>query len=305
MKKLYVCSDVHDDVEALDVFVDYASADQADEILILGDMNLRPFKAEDLIGRLEQTPKGFAIRDLEGFIQAKRNHARLVLQSMRELLDTAQIPYKVLQGNYDGDKDFEAVFGDNRMHLKKEVREYATFAGYGGAFLTPEHAQMLTEIGEIARFDHEELYRFLTEADPDVALIHNPPHQLCDDTHDGQSWGTPAATKYIVEKNPKLVLCGHVHEAGPSGGNQNNCYGVRGIETSEDNKKTLVVNPGNIGRFEIVHPITMETQLELPYGTFVKLTVEDDYTPVKLEQYSLESPGRKIGKVRELREFPL
>ena len=46
MKKIYIASDIHDDVEALDKFVDYAQAKDADRIALLGDLSLRPYSLD-------------------------------------------------------------------------------------------------------------------------------------------------------------------------------------------------------------------------------------------------------------------
>ena len=160
--------------------------------------------------------------------------------------------------------------------------------------------------GEIVKFDHRELYERLVAERPDIAVIHNPPRGLCDDMFDGTNIGTSSTTEYIEKNYPKLVLSGHIHEAGPLG---NNPAGVKGIRTVENDsgKKTTIINPGNLGRFELISIPSLETQMPFPFGTFVEVLTEEDGTPKKINQYSLAGIKGKecIGKVSKIGEFDL
>jgi uncharacterized protein len=42
----------------------------------------------------------------------------------------------------------------------------------------------------------------------DIVLSHGPPHGLCD-----AKLGSEALTHYLVAHEPKLIVCGHIHEA--------------------------------------------------------------------------------------------
>ena len=42
VKKYFVCSDIHDDIDALNAFVDFSQTNEADHMLLLGDFSLRP-----------------------------------------------------------------------------------------------------------------------------------------------------------------------------------------------------------------------------------------------------------------------
>ena len=52
--KLFVASDIHDDVESLDKFVDYAQANNSNRIALLGDLSLRPC-CQDSLEKLIKT----------------------------------------------------------------------------------------------------------------------------------------------------------------------------------------------------------------------------------------------------------
>ena len=119
----------------------------------------------------------------------------------------------------------------------------------------------------------------------------------------GQNVGTPALTRYILDSPPKLVLSGHIHEAGPLGNNPKGVKGVAMAYNPYNNCRTSIVNPGNLGRFELLDFPSLETRMKFDYGTFARVEVEDDGTLRKVVQYSLTAPGRKIGKVEKLDEI--
>jgi uncharacterized protein len=47
----------------------------------------------------------------------------------------------------------------------------------------------------------------------DIILSHGPPLNCLDRTKFGQHIGSPALQQHVLEFQPKLVVCGHVHEA--------------------------------------------------------------------------------------------
>lgn len=58
-----------------------------------------------------------------------------------------------------------------------------------------------------------ELHQNIPESD--IILSHGPPHGLCDLVYrkrdNYENVGSPALSKYIIEVQPKLVVCGHIH----------------------------------------------------------------------------------------------
>jgi len=299
IKNLYVMSDTHDDVEAVNAAVDFAASQglKNSRLVHCGDFSLRPYSLEDLRA-LART------RDVNAFKTAKKRTNNQTLNEMKRIFDTSEIPYTVVPGNYDGDLD--DIFGEANIHLRTAQFGNLRVAGYGGADANPPHIELLEEMGEITRFDHGELYRHLMKTNPTIAIIHNPPQGLCDDMYNGKNAGTPATTKYIVENGGiKLVLSGHIHEAGPNANNPDGIFGLAQAKRSQNGEVITVINPGNLGRFELIHPRTLDTIRTFDYGTFVRVDVKDDGTPAHLTQYTVQKEGRRIGDVREIRSMNL
>lgn len=296
MKKIFVCSDIHDDCEALKAYADFAKKEGADMLMIAGDFSLRPYTVESL-DELVNT------QEVETFIQERDTHVKKKLRDMKKILDDSGIDYMVVPGNYDCNGDITEIFESKNINKASSKIGDAKITGYGGADASPQHILLQSQIGLDHSFDHKELYDLLNDENPDLILLHNPPQGLCDDMFNGNNVGTPAATQYIIEQGPKLVIAGHIHEAGPLGQNPNGVCGIAGIKNPETGKQTLVVNPGNLGKFEAVHPRTLETLREFDYGTFVELNIDEEGNPKSLIQYVLDTPLDKTSTASKLREL--
>ncbi len=46
-----------------------------------------------------------------------------------------------------------------------------------------------------------------------ILVLHSPPRGHCDASADGTSFGSPALLRAIEEKQPRLAVCGHIHES--------------------------------------------------------------------------------------------
>jgi Icc-related predicted phosphoesterase len=46
-----------------------------------------------------------------------------------------------------------------------------------------------------------------------VLVLHSPPLDHCDSNGAGQSFGSPILLRTIEERNPRLAVCGHIHES--------------------------------------------------------------------------------------------
>jgi Icc-related predicted phosphoesterase len=46
-----------------------------------------------------------------------------------------------------------------------------------------------------------------------VLVLHSPPRDHCDSAGDGSHFGSPALRRAIEEKQPRLTVCGHIHES--------------------------------------------------------------------------------------------
>lgn len=54
---------------------------------------------------------------------------------------------------------------------------------------------------------------FSTLPPADIVVSHCPPYGYCDATESGEHIGSPGLLSYIERHKPRLVVCGHVHEA--------------------------------------------------------------------------------------------
>ncbi|RMD46211.1 hypothetical protein D6829_00060 [Candidatus Pacearchaeota archaeon] len=296
---LYVMSDTHDDLEATSRAVDFAESEgfENSAIIHVGDFLLRPYERQSLESLVID-------RDIGRFISEKRKTSQRKLKGYQDIFENSQIPYLVIPGNYDG--DLGGVFGENDIHNKKSGFNGIRIVGYGGGgnldepWVGPPHIKLLVNLREITLFDKDSLLKLLEDNNPQIAVIHNPPYGFCDDMFNGQHVGTPTTTRYMQENNNlKLVLSGHIHEAGPNGNNPNGVRGISGIKR-EDGSKVIVVNPGNLGRFELMNPRTLEPTIKFDYGTFARVDIEEDGTPVMVTQYSVKEGKRAIGDVRQI-----
>lgn len=57
------------------------------------------------------------------------------------------------------------------------------------------------------------LYRMLNEDKDSILISHNPPYGVVDKIFNGKHVGSKILEKAIKKYQPKLVLCGHIHEA--------------------------------------------------------------------------------------------
>ncbi len=304
VKHFYAMSDTHDDLEAVARAADFIKSEGLKDSYIIhaGDLALRPYTAKDLKDLLESG-------DGARFLEAKRRHNERVLIDYRGILDSCRMLYVAIPGNYDG--SLKNVFGRCNIHNERRDYDGVTIVGYGGGgdadspWIGPGHIQLLADNGEIEMFDPKTLDKLLRDNDPQIAVIHNPPQGFCDDMYNGKNVGTPTSRKYLEENNKlKLVVSGHIHEAGPNGNNPNGVRGVRAFRR-EDGSICYIVNPGNLGRFEMMNPETLETERQFPYGTFVRIDTEDDGTPISLTQYSVAESPRGIGQVKVMRKVDL
>ncbi|MBI4145673.1 metallophosphoesterase family protein [Candidatus Woesearchaeota archaeon] len=328
MQTLWIGSDVHGDVDALEQMVRYATAQgvRNSRLVVAGDLSLRAYTldqanryAAESDQALEDAPDAFRGAQT-AFKSAARDHnVRNTLGPMKTILERSGMPFNVIPGNYD--HNFTDVFGAANLHLASTRFGGAKVFGYGGADEGPGHLWGnkfvwngidvridMRKLLEICPFDHDELYGALVREQPDIAIVHNPPLGLCDDMFDGNNVGTHATRKFMLERlharRPlKLGISGHVHEAGPNGNNPHHVAGINGLV--EGALKTVVVNPGNLGRYAMINKDTLAEVRAFPYGTFIRVDCEDDGTPRACEQYSLTPQTslntRSFGAVRQLR----
>jgi Icc-related predicted phosphoesterase len=83
-----------------------------------------------------------------------------------------------------------------------------------GVALTPAYdkPEMLLEWQFMTIDEAEEEAAWDFEA-VDIVVSHGPPFGYLDLTHSGKRIGSREAVSYIRQKQPKLFICGHIHEA--------------------------------------------------------------------------------------------
>lgn len=132
-------------------------------------------------------------------------------------------PVLVTPGNCDP-REVERVLEEEgvNLHRKSTVINKIKFFGLGGSNPTPFDTPF--ELSET------EMKKALeTQGGGDVLLSHAPPkNTACDLLPNGMHVGSTAVREVIEEYRPKVVVCGHVHEA----------VGVDQIGS------TIIVNPG-------------------------------------------------------------
>ncbi len=153
------------------------------------------------------------------------------LQQARHLLSTLaflRLPLLFVPGNCDPPSLAGVdVEGAQCIHGKSVSVGDLTFTGLGGSSYTPFSTPFELSEEEIT----ETLQQAWTEPRNGwtVLVSHEPPRDTrVDRTFAGRHVGSPSVRKFIEERKPSIVFCGHIHEA-------------RGKDHIND---TIIVNPG-------------------------------------------------------------
>ncbi len=172
--KLLLCSDVHCDHQAARALV-RRSAD-ADVLVVAGDLAVM----------------------------------RQGLQPVVDILSTAACPAVLVPGNGESvDELAHACRGWDGAHVLHgsgcEV-DGVRFWGLGGAV-------PVTPFGEWSYdFTEDEARALLADCPTDAVLVaHSPPHGHVDQAREGEHLGSQAVVETVEAKQPRLVVCGHIH----------------------------------------------------------------------------------------------
>ncbi|MDK2982746.1 MAG: uncharacterized protein PWP19_224 [Thermococcaceae archaeon] len=146
---------------------------------------------------------------------------------LKEFIGFGKLFYAVM-GNCDGRDVLELLEELNvSLHDKRVEFNGVGIVGIGGSNITP--------FSTIWEFSEEEIWEILTKnyQDGDIVLSHVPPKNTkVDKTLVGTHAGSKSLRKFIEEKQPPLVICGHIHEG-------------TGIDRIGE---TLIVNPGPLAK---------------------------------------------------------
>ena len=153
--------------------------------------------------------------------------------NMREGLDLAMDmlrgidkPFVVVPGNAESSSELSDAAPPNMINIHGKSCDVAglTFFGLGGGVPITPFGDWSFDIGE------EMAASYLDACDEaDIMVFHSPPKGIADRTSNGLSIGSTAIRAAIERVQPRLAVCGHVHD----------CWGETGIIGA-----TQVVNLG-------------------------------------------------------------
>lgn len=125
------------------------------------------------------------------------------------------LPIILLKGNYYiGGKGATFV----RKIFKKYTNLYYKILGKinlkGKSFVIFDDAYVFSSIREkITKKRNTKLNKLLKENKNSILICHNPPYGIVDKAFSGKHVGSKILLRAIKKHQPKLVLCGHIHEA--------------------------------------------------------------------------------------------
>jgi Icc-related predicted phosphoesterase len=194
--RILAMTDVHGSKHALDFISQFASRYEPDILCIAGDIS--HFGPVEWAGEL-----------------------------MDQIDNQIGVPCLTVPGNCDPPETVEAI-KESRvtgLHLKSEEVGGIKFVGLGGSSTTPFPTL----------FEWEDDYAMQIDGlldDSSVLLSHNPPLGCLDSTHFVKNVGSKSLREMVDRRQPRLVICGHIHEA-------------RGIA---ELGRTRLVNPGMLAK---------------------------------------------------------
>lgn len=129
-----------------------------------------------------------------------------------EALGGIQTPTVLVPGNNEREADLRAATGRlwpaaRVLHGEGVEIDGRSFYGVGGGIPT-------TPWGWSFDLDETEAEAALADLpEGGILVVHSPPKGLCDASSDGMHLGSTAILAAIEMKQPKLAVCGHIHEA--------------------------------------------------------------------------------------------
>ncbi len=127
------------------------------------------------------------------------------IEEAAKILETLGDRLLCVPGNNERPEIMEKYF-PRVLHGKRVTVEGVTFGGIGGSPPTP--------FNTVHEWEEEEARRLLRSMGPvDVLLAHAPPAGTpLAVTRSGVDAGSQAIREYVEQFQPRLVLCGHIHE---------------------------------------------------------------------------------------------
>ncbi len=280
--KITSLSDIHGDFETFDKAGEIIKASDADVVAITGDIaggvfegdekelfvkiqDLMYSNAEHVMKIMEDKIK--SMHDVAGFLASgydknvpdnlkekakqyldmeKTGEERLSWQYriFKKKLDALGKPVVLVPGNWDS-KCLESILSEECIHGKTKEIGGVKFTGFGGAPITPREMPVNLLYG----FDEDEAFLTLNKhEDAEVVLTHANPRFF--EGKNAFFKGEYALLTNLHRNTPSLMLTGHSHSC---------------LWAKENKAGTVVLNPGNLGRYE-----------NQPFGTFFELELDDN-----------------------------
>lgn len=197
------------------------------------------------VGDVPPVPKG--IRKGGGIITFSKEFLKKADKSFKDIIKklcSFGLPVLILRGNMylsgKGDKITKSIFRKHRNLIHKRTGKIrlkdVNFVLFDMIFEEHSHAYHTKKSFKPNKSRERRLNKLLKELKNPIIISHAPPYSYLDKIKSGKHVGSKILLKAIKKHQPKLVLCGHIHEA----------KGRKKIG------KTEVVNLGCCGDYKII-----------------------------------------------------
>lgn len=178
--RIFVTSDTHNDYIILKKLKDFLTQNTFDYTIHCGDIGGSHSSGQTFIE--------FGKQQYDNFIYFKEHFPSMLF----------------ILGNDDW---FEAEDG---KYIKASNREIPkNFIGFEWVNITPFNTNREANENKIAY----ELSKLGKDFSKSIVVAHDPPHNCLDMIHRGEAVGSKSIRKFIEQYQPKLWLCGYIHEA--------------------------------------------------------------------------------------------
>lgn len=171
-------------------------------ILAFSDLHCAEARAADLVAASAAADLVIGAGDFCAF--------RERLDEAMQMLAALAAPMIMVPGNHETEKELRAAALDNMRVLHGETIEERGVKIFGLGYGIP-----VSPFGDWSVDLSEEAARPLLDRchEADLLLTHSPPKGVADSTGQGESVGSTAIRDAIARVQPRLALCGHIHEA--------------------------------------------------------------------------------------------
>ena len=177
------------------------------KIMAFSDLHLARSQAEKLVAASAQADLVIGAGDFCNMRQG--------LDEAMDLLDAITAPFVVVPGNAESDDELRTAARPGITVLHGTGTEIGGLHLFGlgyGVPVTP-FGSWSCDLSETQAND------MLAGCDTaDILILHSPPKGVADVTSEGQSVGSTAIRDAIARNQPRLAVCGHIHDSwGQSG----------------------------------------------------------------------------------------